>query len=110
MKKSIATLTIIIGISSCGTYQLSEKDAVELAEKYVLENGYTESSTSDSVQVDYPRIHLLKPKAVFHKKGLRKWTVGFQNAHDTSRFKIVWIYRNGKKIKMVHQDLKTATE
>lgn len=106
---------------SCGTAQLSEKQAIELAENYVLKQGYTNSDLkidSTSIQPDFTeqvmtrkgiiklRYNSLKPQAAFQKKGLTKWTVGFQNTEDSTHFRMVQFSRKGKKIKMVHQSLK----
>ena len=121
MDKRILLFSIIIVLTSCGTARLTENEAILLAEKYILEQGFTDKKVQiDSTKVDPDyveqimsrkgilnmRYNTLKPKAVFHSKGLRRWTVGFQNKQDTTRFRILRIYRNGKKIQMEHQDLK----
>lgn len=103
---------------SCGTSRLSENEAIHIAEKYVLEHGYTNKKiTIDSIGLNLKtidakknkkidsRYNTLKPKAKFYSKGLRRWTVGFQTVRDSTRYRIVRIYKNGKIINMEHQDL-----
>ena len=120
----LAFLTIIV-FTSCGTSRLSEKQAMELAERYVLEQGYTDKKAQvDSMNI-VPDIvkkmvsrknaielrrNTLKPEAVFVSRGLRRWTVGFKSNLDSTRYRIVRIYRNGKIVEMEHQDLKIMSE
>ena len=121
MGKILWTLIPIFSMS-CGTARLSKSEAIELAEKYVLEQGYTDKEiVIDSTQLDLDlfenrankngvlklRHNTLEPAASFSSKGLRRWTVGFRNVRDTTRFRVVVIPRNGKKIRMEHQDLKS---
>ena len=125
MNKPIILCFLISILTSCGTSRLTENEAIRLAEKYVVEQGYT----NRKVQIDTSKIepdlveqvmssngilqmryNTLKPKAVFNSKGQRKWTVGFQNTQDSTRFSLVRIYRNGKRIEMEHQELKLRTE
>ena len=110
---------------SCGTARLTEIEAIKLAEKYVLENGYTDNELQIDSTIIQPDIteqvmdkkgviqlrrNTLKPKAVFESKGLRRWTVGFQSIKDSTRFRIIRIYGNGKRIEMEHQDLKLVKD
>ncbi|WP_298794010.1 hypothetical protein [uncultured Allomuricauda sp.] len=121
MRKQILLFTAIIFLEGCGTSKLSEKEVIGLAEKYVFENGYTDQEIrmdSDMIQLDITerivsketaielRKNTLEPKATFYSKGLRRWTVGFRTTRDSTRFRILRVYRNGKKILMEHQDMK----
>lgn len=116
---------MIIILISCGTSRLTENEAIRLAEKYVVEQGYTDKKVQidpEKIEPDFVeqvmlpsgilqmRYNTLKPDAVFNNKGGRIWTVGFQSTQDSTRFRIVRIYRNGKRIEMEHQDLKLNTE
>nr|WP_299341210.1 hypothetical protein [Allomuricauda sp.] len=125
IKIRILTFLIIVGFTGCGTSRLSEKQAMELAERYVLDHGYTDKEAKvdlfdikpDIVEKMVPRKNALElrrntlmPKAVFASRGLRRWTVGFKSNLDSTRYRIVRIYRNGKRIEMEHQDLKITFE
>ncbi len=125
MKRRIATFIVIIGLTSCGTSKLSENQAKELAENYIVKQGYMDKPVKvDSMDIKPDivekmiarknvinlRRNTLKPDAVFASKGLRRWTVGFQNNRDSTRLRIVRIYQNGKRIEMEHQDLKITSE
>jgi len=125
MNRLIILCFVISILISCGTSRLTENEAIRLAEKYVAEQGYTDKKIQiDTAKIEpdiveqvmlpsgilQMRYNTLKPKAVFNSKGQRKWTVGFQNTRDSTRFRIVRIYRNGKRIEMEHQDLQVRTE
>lgn len=113
MNRRLLLFSFIIVLANCGTARLTKNDAVILAEKYILEQGFTNKKVqidSTKVEPDFVeqiasrngiislRYNTLKPKAAFYSKGLRRWTVGFQMKLDTTRFRILRIYRNGKRI------------
>ena len=125
MIKRIFTLLPFIYLISCGTARLSEIQAIQLAENYVQEQGYTNKDVQkDSTTFDIGfteqlmdlegiqsmRFNTLKPKAAFHGKTFGKWTVGFRLIQDSTRFRVVNVSRNGKKIYLEHQDVKLNVE
>ena len=96
---------VIFSFIGCGASRLSKSEAIYLAEKYVLENGYTDDKASIDSNNIITHVNILESKAAFYSKGLRQWNVGFRIVGDSTRYKILRIYRNGKKIRMDHQDL-----
>lgn len=105
-------------------HPLSQGEAVLAAEKFVAENGYTNTSTPVKEQLDFESLEFsnrrdellrfrknsLRPKAIGVKRGSRKdkegWSVAFDyensilRARDTCR--IVTMASDGSEIVMQH--------
>jgi hypothetical protein len=105
-------------------HSLSQEDALLLAEKFVAENGYTNTSTSVKEKLDFEsfefsshrdellkfRKNSLRPKAIGVKRGGRTdkdgWSVAFDYENSILRSRdicrIVTMAPDGSKIVMQH--------
>ena len=125
----IFLITAFLFFLSCGTTQnLNKNKAIEIAENYVLEQGYSdkkldlnkvkiESDILDQYQtfdkIVELRHNLLYSKAIYSKKDENGWVVGFEYKNEKTnvimngiRFgKGVWISNNGKIIRMFHENI-----
>lgn len=125
----IKLIYIILIFTSCAaTQNLTKNQAIEIAESYVIEQGYcdkkidlkkTEIDADILDQYQTPekvaelRYNLLNPKSAYSKKAEHGWIIGFEykneklnEMHDGIRFgKGVWISENGKEIKMFHENI-----
>jgi len=125
----IELIYILLIFTSCASTQnLTKNQAIETAESYVIEQGYSDkiidlkkteidSDILDQYQtpenVAELRHNLLKSKAVYSKKSENGWIIGFEyknekfnEIRDGIKFgKGVWVSENGKEIKMFHENI-----
>lgn len=105
----------------CSAKRITDNQAAQIAEYFIIEQGYTNLPVKmDSTRI-VPnfgeetmaksgiialRYNTLKPNAIFKRYKMGKWTFGFQSVQDSSRYRIVKLKENGKKIWIDHQDVK----
>ena len=122
---------LLLGMDGCILQKrISREEAIKISEEFVVEQGFAHKKInldSTKIRMDVIEYFLTKdqtinfrhnsliPKAIYAEKhGLGKWLIGFDStngdtgyyAQDTTRRKVsaVIVSRNGKKIRMVHQD------
>ncbi|MDC6367170.1 MULTISPECIES: hypothetical protein [Flavobacteriaceae] len=120
MYQSIFAILLVMFVS-CSTNKISEEQAIRIAEKFIVQNGYTNSEIkidTNQIAADFGetqmskdrilelRYNTLEPHVSFKSKKMGKWTFGFRNSRDSSRYQLVKLSGNGKKIWVVHQDVK----
>ncbi|MCH4554119.1 hypothetical protein [Aestuariibaculum lutulentum] len=129
-KINIKLIYILLIFTSCASTQnLTKNQAIEIAESYVIEQGYSDkiidlkktkidSDILDQYQTPEKiaelRHNLLNSKAVYSKKTENGWIIGFEyknekfnEIQDGIRFgKGVLILENGKEIKMFHENIR----
>ncbi len=114
---------------SCGSTQnLLKNQVIEIAENYVIEQGYSDKKIDfNTINIDYDildqyntpekiaslRYNTLNSKAVYSKKVENGWIIGFEYKNEKYnevqngiRFgKGLWISENGKEIRMFHENI-----
>ncbi len=127
--KIIALIYISLIFKSCVSIQnLTKNQAIEIAENYVIEQGYSDKKIDlKKTEINYDileqhhtpekvaevRHNLLSSQAVYSYKADKGWIIGFlyknekfNETRDGIRFgKGVWISENGKAIKMFHENI-----
>lgn len=128
-KIKIQLIYILLIFTSCASTQnLTENQAIEIAESYVIEQGYSNKKINlkktkiDSDILDQYktlekvaelRHNLLNSKAIYSKKTENGWIIVFEYKNEKFneiqneiRFgKSVLISENGKEIKMFHENI-----
>ncbi len=125
----INLIYIFLFLVSCASIQnLSKNQAIDIAENYVIEQGYSNKKIHlNKTKIDPDildqyqtpekirelRYNLLNPKAVYSKKTENGWIIGFgytkpvknEFSKKTKEGKGVMISENGKKVKMFHENI-----
>ena len=122
----IYILLLFIGCAS--TQNLTNDQAIDIAEKYVVEQCYSDEIINlEKIKIDPDildqyqtpekvselRHNLLDSKSVYSKKVEHGWIIGFKYKDEkfneiinVIRFgKGVWVSENGKEIKMFHENI-----
>lgn len=120
-------LVLLVPCQSAWGQALSQKAAVELAEKFIVKNGYTDAPPDQIMQeLDYESIEFaenrikmlqqrqntLQPKAIGAKKGRRGgkagWSIAFDfsaSVHDgRDSCRVVTMDNDGSNIRIEHVD------
>lgn len=124
-----ALIYILLILTSCiSTQNMTEIRAFEIAENYVMEQGYSDKKMDlNKTKINFDvldqyrtpeqviewRHNLLKPRAVYSNKVENGWIIGFEyknekfnKIHEGIRFgKGVWVSENGKEIFMFHENI-----
>ena len=127
MKLSLALIIflLILPSSICVAGELSKSDAIEIAEKFILENGYTDAPSNQIKEdLDYEsiewandqnellnqRFNQLKSSAIGIKKGRKGgepgWSVAFDivDAKSNNNCRVVTMNLDGTDIRVEHVD------
>ncbi len=119
---------LLLFVSCASTQNLTKNQIIEIAQKYMIEQGYAEKKLDlnktriDSDILDQyrttkeiieSRYNLLNSKAVFLKKIENGWSIGFEYKNEKfNRIengirvgKGLWISENGKEIRMFHENI-----
>ena len=128
-KIKIELIYILLIFTSCASTQnLTKNQAIEIAESYMIEQGYSDKKIDlKKTEIDSDildqfqtlektaelRYNLLKSKAIYSKRTENGWIIGFEyknekfnEIRDGIRFgKGVWISENKKEIKMIHENI-----
>lgn len=112
--------TIFLFLIGCSANKVSEEQAVRITENFIVHQGYTDAKIEIDTSLivpDFREIHMskseilklrfntLEPNAVFKTKRMGRWTFGFRNTVDSSRYRVVKLRGDGKKIWIDHQDV-----
>lgn len=99
--------------------QVSSERAVELAERFVRENGYTDAPdsvikaqldqesiewTNDRAEAIEARRNTLLPKAIGVKAANGEWGVAFDRVSHPGTCRVVTMRKDGTRMKLQHQD------
>jgi hypothetical protein len=99
--------------------QISSERAVEIAERFVRENGYTDAPdsairsqldlesiewTNDRTELLKARRNTLQPKAIGVKATDGGWGVAFDYVSHPGSCRVVTMEKDGSQIRMKHQD------
>lgn len=136
-KIRIFSLTILSALIFCGlissfqtNYSLTKEQAIKLAEKFIVENGYTnlpanksnlsyelfDQNENNIVKILKRRHNTLQPKAFCISENNDKWDVGFLSVGvDLSKLdslqrntnlsgRAVIVMKDGKQIRISHKD------
>ena len=127
--KIIYIFCVSLLLTSCVANQkITKKEAIGLAEKYVVEQGFTDKKPDlNTTQIDLDiveayleidrivelRYNQLDDKAIYSKKIKEGWIIGFDYKERRQRkglkqmkeVKAVLISKNGKDISMIHENL-----
>jgi len=125
-RMKIEIFCVLLLFTSCASTQyLNKNKAIEIAERYILEQGYAEKKLNlKKTKIDADildqyqtlekiaelRHNLLYGKAVYSKQNGKIWVIGFKYKKDKSSKKPkegkgILISENGKKIQMFHENI-----